>query len=496
MLLDADRVFGEMDFVKEEVEAKIQRRRCAFKRPSFTIIMVAVCFCLIVILCAVSFSGLETSSSMLKRDDKYTISFSTKTPYKFEENLSTKIEKPEGCLASQLNMVFRHGTRYPSIKDLRKIDKMLDALKNFTANKEFVAQLSRLGIVLENPYPAAREKELATVGDLEMYNIGSRFRQRFPELFNATFKASDFDFKSSCKSRCSQSASAFGMGFLEGYGPIGQNKYQPISLEMKPCNEDKVLRFFDMCEKYEKDVADNETAMIEVEKFLNGAEVSKVVDKVKKNLKLGDKEDLTPEYVRTIYLMCAFGVGIYDANVDKGWCSLFEHEDFNVMEYLLDLKSYYKRSSAFNITYESSCPLLRAILYSMKAQREMAFNASVGIFRSAHAETLIPLYALMGILVDRRHLMADNYKEMKNREFRGSKIAPFAGNLAIVLYNCRNGTNKVQLYSNEKLIKFPCCSSDIDCDFESFDKCYQKVSFDCNLKAMCNVDNSVLHDEL
>ena len=497
--MEIEKFFRGMDFRREELETKIQRRRCALKRPSITVIMVVVCFCLVVILCTLSFSGLGTSSQVLKRDSTQRVAFSTKTPYKFEENLSTKIHRPEGCVASQLNMVIRHGTRYPSANDIIKIDKMLDKMKGFTSDKEFVTQLSRLGIALVNPYSVAEEKELAVVGDLEMYNIGSRFRQRLPELFTGTFKMTDFKFRSTCKPRCSQSASAFAMGFLEGYGPIGRDKYQPIPLEMKPCKEDKTLRFFDMCGKYEKDVVDNKTAMIEVDKFLNGSEVANVVQKVRRKLKLdGKSESLAPGDVKMMFLLCAFAVGISNTGIDKEWCGLFDHEDFSVMEYLLDLKSYYKRSSAFNITYESSCPLLRAMLYSMQAKidKNMTSKSFAGIIRSAHGETLIPLYALMDLFVDKKHLMADNYEEMRSRQFRGARIAPFAGNIAIVLYNCKNHTNKVQLYSNERLIRFPCCKSEVDCDFETFYKCYEKVSVGCNLKTICSTNSTQLHDEL
>ena len=495
--MDSELLIGEMDFMKEGLDAKTEDRRFACKRPTITVMMVCISFCLIVVLCAVSFSNLGTASFTPTLNVGQKLGFSTKTPYKFEENLSTEIHRPEGCVAAQLNMVFRHGTRYPSAKDIGKIDKMLDTMKGFAKDKEFKAQLARLGIDLVNPYSLVEEKELATVGDLEAYNIGKRFRLRFPELFDKKFRAFDFKFVSTCKSRCSQSASAFAMGFLQGHGPIGQEKYQPAALEMKPCNQDKDLRFFDMCEKYIEDVADNETAMIEVEKFLNGSEVASVIEKVKGKLKLEAKQ-LPAEEVRTMYLMCAFGVGLYNARIDKGWCSLFDHDDFDVMEYLLDLKSYYKRSLAFNITYRSSCPLLRTILYSLQAKvdKNMTSKAFLGIFRSAHAETLIPLYALMGLLVDKRRLEADNYKEMKNREFRGARIAPFAGNLATVLYSCKNGTNKVQLYSNEKLIKFPCCNSEIDCNFATFEQCYQQISVGCNLKEMCKENTTRLHDEL
>lgn len=487
-----------MDLLKEEEEeeSKVIVRRCKLKRPSLTVMMVCLCFCLIVVLCVFSFAGI-THTVEVRRDKGTKITFSTKTPYKFEENLSTRVEKPKGCQASQINMVFRHGTRYPSANDVKKIDRMLDSMRNYSNNKEVKEQLALYGIELVNPYQIDVEKELVAVGDLEMYNIGLRYQKRFPELFNGTFRPSDFRFTSTCKARSSQSASGFAMGFLESHGPIGNGKYQPIPLAISPCKSDDILRFFDMCPKYEKDVAENSTALIEMMKFLNGSEIAQVVKKIKKRLKI-DQEGLIQQDVMMMYLMCAFGIGISNKEINAGWCRLFDQEDFDVFEYLLDLKSYYKRSSAFKITYESSCPLLRAILKSMqaKAGRKVTFKKFIGIFRSSHAETLIPLYALMGLLVDKRRLTASNYQEMKNREFKGAKIAPFAGNLAIVLYDCKDGAKKVQVYSNEKLIKLPCCESKIDCPFEVFEKCYQKVSDDCNLKMMCSLNSTLHRDEL
>ena len=487
----------QMDFDKEQ-EPIIRRWRCFAKRPSITVIMVAVSFCFIIILCAFSFSGLGNKSQAAKRFYAHKVTFSTKTPYKYEENTDVVVEKPKRCRATQLNMVFRHGTRYPSENDIIKIDKMLGVLKRFQHNKEFVKALSKINVTLENPYKVNLEKDLAAVGDNELYNIGKRYQKRFPELLENNFRVNEFKFKSTCKARSSQSAYAFALGFLEGYGPIGNDKVQPVPIEINPCNNDSSLRYYDLCTKYQKRVEDNDTALIEETKFMSGKEVNGVVEKVKANLQLQKEENITSAEVRMMYLLCAFAIGILDQNIDNGWCKLFDGEDYDVMEYILDLKSYYKRSSAYKITYESSCPLLREILNSMKAKSEKSSELKLfrGIFRSSHAETVIPLYALMGLLVDKRHLLASNYNEMKNREFKGSRIAPFAGNLAIVLYECSNNTHKVQLYNNEKLMKLPCCHSSVDCPFEEFKRCYQKIATDCNLKSLCKVNSTATHDEL
>ena len=486
-----------MDFDKEQAQQIIITRR--FGRPSPTIIMVATIFCVIIALCALSFSGIGSSGHQRNaRTEKVKATFSTKTPYKFQENLDTVVRKPAGCKAVQLNMVFRHGTRYPSANDIRKIDKMLEVLKSLKGEKDFEGQLRKFGIAPKNPYKVEVEKLLTTVGDKELYDIGKRYAKRFPELLEDTLEIQNFKFMSTCKARSSQSADAFAMGFLEGHGHLGEAKLQPMPLEINPCNKDEILRYFDMCAKYQKDVEDNTTATIEMDKFLNGTEVAKVVEKVKTKLKIQTASNLTALNVKMMYLMCAFSIAISNKHFTDGWCNVFDDDDFDVMEYVLDLKAYYKRSAAYKITYESSCPLLRDILHSVqaKAGRKVKYKAFKGIFRSSHAETLVPLYALMGLLLDERPLKADNYEEMKNREFRGGRIAPFAGNLAVVLYECAGKAQKIQLYNNERLLKFPCCKSEVDCPFEVFENCYQKISDACDFHAMCKVNATLSHDEL
>ncbi len=427
--------------------------------------------------------------------------FSTKSAYRFVENLNMSIERPEGCHAVHLNMVFRHGTRYPSTNDVKRINAMLSKVQEtMNKNEEVKLQVERkLGLQLEFPFDASTDKLLTKVGDEELYKLGQRFQNRFPELFQKSFSVNELKFTSTCKERSSRSAHAFQIGFLEGHGTLGKCKIQPAPIQIMPCENDEILRYFDLCEKYQKHVENNDASSKEMNKFLEGLEVTNVVRKVKKRLKLEKDHTLTSNHILSMYLYCAYSIGILNQSINNGWCQLFDENDLNVMEYVLDLKAFYKRSAAFKITYESSCPLLRDILHSIqaKARRKVNHKSLKGIFRSSHAETLIPLYALMGLHLDKEHLKANNFNEMEQRQFRGSSLAPFTGNLAFVLYECQQNEYKIQFYSNERLIKIPCCKSKVDCPFEMFESCYQKISDNCDLNEMCKtVNETVRHKEL
>ena len=52
-----------------------------------------------------------------------------------------------------------------------------------------------------------------------MYKVGQRFAERFPEILDK-FSIADLNFTSSCFARAQQSASAFGLGYLQGRGHV------------------------------------------------------------------------------------------------------------------------------------------------------------------------------------------------------------------------------------------------------------------------------------
>lgn len=58
---------------------------------------------------------------------------------------------------------------------------------------------------------------MAAKGDSDLYQIGHRFAIRYKDLLDRyPYDANTYNFQSSSKSRCSQSAYAFSVGFFEG----------------------------------------------------------------------------------------------------------------------------------------------------------------------------------------------------------------------------------------------------------------------------------------
>lgn len=434
-------------------------------------------------------------------------SFSQKTQLKFAsktryQRRNFTYEAPRNCEPLHISMVLRHGTRYPSRNDVEKIDKMLKVV-NEVIDPSTQKHIGDLRFPWKNPFSRTHDKLLTSVGEEEMYNIAKELLKRFPSLLLRPYRPQNFDFISTGTSRATQSAMAFAFGLYEGRGGLGPSRFQPVSVQSREVNNDPLLRFFDLCPKYLTEVAENKTALLEYKKFKHGEQMRNVLQKVSSKLIINPSV-ISEDIIVGMYTACIFEVAIYDrANT---WCQLFDDEDLMVLEYLFDLKHYWKRGHGYPITYKISCPLLGNIVSSLKNATDPSIEEKkYGTFMFAHGETLQPLYALLELFKDHEDLKADNFLKQLERKYRTSYIAPFGANIAFVVYKCTakdSASNKesesygtktfiVQLFVNEELIALPCCGKETECPLETFLQCFDsKPNMSCNLSSLCSLGSS------
>ncbi|XP_065651806.1 multiple inositol polyphosphate phosphatase 1 isoform X1 [Hydra vulgaris] len=402
--------------------------------------------------------------------------FSTKTPYTFIGNNFTENNAPKNCKPIQINMVHRHGNRYPSDKDVNEMDKLL----KFIQNKTFL----NIAIPTKNLFKKEEDSLLNEIGEKELYEIGKRIRIRFSDLFQKRYSPLLYKFESTCKLRTVHSSNSLAAGLFENTGTLGACRIQPIAIQTYPCDSSKELEFYKMCKSYTDKVEKNEETKEEMKKFGKGTEMNNVLEKVKR--KLGLSFSLEVNHLKIMYIYCSYEIGMFSGTMDTGFCSMFDNDDLQVIEYYFDLEDFYLSSKVFPITYQSSCPLLADIVKTLKTATIINSTESFnGIFRSGHSETIVPFLALLGVYLNEGYLTASNYKEMKARIFRASCLAPFSANIYFVLYKCDDDNYKIQLSVNEHLVKIPCCDSKEDCSFSKFLECYESIAEKCNYESMC-----------
>ncbi|XP_066913756.1 multiple inositol polyphosphate phosphatase 1-like isoform X2 [Clytia hemisphaerica] len=411
-------------------------------------------------------------------------SFAIKTPYALHENTDVLILRPQPqCKVKQLNFVHRHGHRFPSknyILNFKELSKLINW--KVESPPEMV-----LGLPWEPPLDEDHKSHLTHVGEKELYNIGIRTRKRFPELFEQRYNTRRFKFMSTNKLRTTHSATSLAAGLFDGDGSL-HGRIQPIALDISP-NDCRVLRFYDNCHRYKQEIKKNAIALSEHEKFLHGKEIKKVADKIKVKLNLPSIR-LTHRSLDAIFIGCAYELSMFDGSLDTGLCSLLDDEDRRVLEYADDLEKFYTSANPNNpLTYQIACPLLKDMLDYLQASRD-GDTMLVGIFRSAHSTAMLMMYTLLGLNKQHVPLRSENFQQILNwrrQYFRSSQITPFAANFYFVLYEC-SGEWKIQLYWNERLVKMPCCVSELDCGFDVFMEYYQKIVQECDTE-LCREDS-------
>uniref|UniRef100_A0A2K5K1J6 Multiple inositol polyphosphate phosphatase 1 n=2 Tax=Colobus angolensis palliatus TaxID=336983 RepID=A0A2K5K1J6_COLAP len=259
-----------------------------------------------------------------------------------------------------------------------------------------------------------------------------------------------------------------------------------------PRVNDKLMRFFDHCKKFLTEVEKNATALYHVEAFKTGPEMQNILKKVAATLQV-PVNDLNADLIQVAFFTCSFDLAI--KGVKSPWCDVFDIDDAKVLEYLNDLKQYWKRGYGYTINSRSSCTLFQDIFQHLdkaveQKQRSQPISSPV-ILQFGHAETLLPLLSLMGYFKDKEPLTAYNYKEQTHRKFRSGHIVPYASNLIFVLYHCENAKTpkeqfRVQMLLNEKVLPLAYSQETVSF-YEDLKNHYKDILQSCQTSEECEL---------
>ncbi|XP_039870016.1 multiple inositol polyphosphate phosphatase 1b [Simochromis diagramma] len=358
----------------------------------------------------------------------------------------------EQCSPVHLTAVIRHGSRYPTLKNIRRIRKLSELVRTEASRASGGSEswLQEIRNRWEAWYTEDMDGQLVMKGRDDLRQLASRLASVFPSLLSEeNVRKRRVRFLTSSKHRCVSSVEAFQEGLQRRWGRHdGEPEY---SHEV----DDELMRFFDRCRGYVEGVENNRTALLEVEKFKHGEEMEGVRRRMADRLGLPHHR-LTPDLLEAAFFLCSYELSI--KNVHSPWCFLFDESDAKVLEYKSDLKQYWKRSHGHEINSLSSCPLFHHVFRTLdragRPRRSTDASPEPASILVGHAETLLPLLSLLGLYKDQTPPTATNYDSQHGRRFRTSLIVPYAANLLFVLYDCQRGP-RLQLLVNESPVRFP-----------------------------------------
>ena len=173
------------------------------------------------------------------------------------------------------------------------------------------------------------------------------------------------------------------------------------------------------------------------------------------------------------------------------WCFVFSEEDLKLFEFQEDLKYYYNDGAAYNITAEMTQPLFSDIFNKIKEVKSSQ-EANVSILNFAHSETLQPFMTALGLYRDQEDLLASDWgTPREEHKWQVSRIASFATNIGLVVFECGvegNGNEesseeslpkasewKIILFHQETPIIQPACGAKI-CSLDEFVERYRHLA--------------------
>lgn len=392
--------------------------------------------------------------------------FGTKTryedvnPHVLRDALSvnTSVLRPptsERCSPVHLTAVIRHGSRYPTVKNIRRIQSLSELVRREATRGSgglggsgtwsrgsgtWLQDLQRW----ENWYTEDMDGQLVMKGREDLRQLSVRLSLLFPSLL-CEENMRRISLRSSSKHRCVSSVEAFQEGLQRHW------RRRELTHQL----DDDLMRFFERCRGYVEGVEKNLTALMEVEKFKHGEEMKTVRRRVEERLGL-HQDALTPDLVEAAFFLCSYELSI--KSLHSSWCFLFDEDDAKVLEYKSDLKQYWMRFHGHVINSLSSCPLFHHVFRTLdragRPRRSTDAPPEPASILIGHAETLLPLLSLLGLYKDETPPTADNYHSQHGRSFRSGLIVPYAANLLFVLYDCQRGP-RLQLLVNESPVRFP-----------------------------------------
>lgn len=471
------------------------------------------------------------SSSATGSDYQY----STKAVYVARQDAGSYEAAPVGFTPVFTELVARHGSRSLSSP---KYDVLTKQIWDAASRQGALTDLGqKLGAKVDAVTAANRQLGyglLSAVGKEEHALLATRLAERLPALLGKGGVPGCIRVETSGKDRANESAYYFMESLAKRVDFITDSKACYVS-QQNPSEIDKGLRnkfelyfhktepegdylqYLPAFQAYMAFVGDEEEGVSpapELSEALGGLktlpqtrvmaremlerlyskafvdELAAGVEYVAVNPEDGDKTYVRDEVDAALMLYNLFIIGpgmIREAQAQGGSWDLEQFitpEESAWFSYLSDAEDFYEKGPSLasqSATYAVAQPLLDGLFNEVQTQVVEEAGEHVAKLRFAHAETLIPLAALMKLAGSRQSAQPGVLMSQENNEWRGGWVSPYAANIQWDVYRNEAGRVLVKMLYNEKELAFkagcaPIAVGSFFYDFGELKRCYDYSS--------------------
>ncbi|ORY90448.1 histidine phosphatase superfamily [Syncephalastrum racemosum] len=370
-------------------------------------------------------------------------------------------------MVEQLQLVVRHGSRFPSDGDTSDIAALLKKLAR--GKNQTLAWVHNF----DNVYTPSRSGLLDLNGQREEYLHGQRVADQFSDLLTHVVDSqgalTGLSSYCSWSQRTSQSAVAFLTG-LFSRKVTDQVPFMGYVLTQQQ-NNDSLIAMDDDCPAWDAQAKSNET-----DAFKERA-LAPIAARLSRDLGVA----LEADDVATIYTGCAFEISHRrDAST---FCTLLTRKEVEAAEYHEDLNYYYKYAYGRALNSKVACALAQDLVQAM----DDVVNGKDGAYRMTlkfgHTQTIVFLETFLGLFHDAKPLVANaSEAAIQKRMFRTSNIASFASNVGLQLLS-KDKEHYVRVVVSEAPVILPGCNAEV-CSYALFRKVLAS-RLQCSFQDVC-----------
>ncbi len=365
----------------------------------------------------------------------------TMTKFSFEDCQGTykpypvpreAVECPDTLTPVFVNHVGRHGSRFPS--SAKNVLTLLDALHRADSigsitpvGRELLA-LSELLLARGD----GRWGALDSLGMAEQRGIASRMYLNFPEVFNGGVVRAISSYSPRCV-----------MSMYEFTHQLDRLNNKVEIYTSSGRQNSAVMRYFDTDKDFVEFRKGDAIEATDAEFFASEAVASPLRKILGSDYPYGDDEDMK----RLAYVEYSVAASMAAAGIECDLSRYFSQEEINALWACSNMKRYlgYSSTTISAVPSDAASPLLLDIVAVMDAAVEGRSDASA-VLRFGHAETLMPLLALMRL--DGCYYMT-NYFDTVAKNWQDFYITPMGANLQMVLFKSDSGKYYVRTDLNE-----------------------------------------------
>lgn len=338
---------------------------------------------------------------------------------------------PDTLTPIMINHIGRHGSRFAA--NNKHTTALLKALKDAQTKGTITPRGKELMALTEKVVKTTSGKwgALDSLGMAEQRSIASRMHTAYPHLF----RKGKVEALSSYSPRCI-------MSMYEFTHQISRMDNNVEIYTSSGRQNSEIMRFFDQTSDY-AELRKGTTLTDPVKEYAKQVLPTEQLKRV-----LGNADLTWEESYNVAMAQYSVLAGLEAANMRTDISKYFTPAEYNALWSIFNLRQYlqWSASTASSVPADMASPLLLDIINTTDKFIADSTSMAPVQLRFGHAETLMPLLALMRL---KGCYYLTNYFDTVGLHWRDFDIVPMAANLQMILFRSRTGKLYVRVDLNE-----------------------------------------------